>query len=150
MQRILKCLILALMLVILGCATVSLNQNSVVETTLDETQFDCEFPEGRDYECYSDEECNETMRGYGAVMVHRFHMKEKEGWYKDIDVQIVPIHLWIDHESLLLLGRLEGEMHSNGKLFMKLWTETYDLECELLDTGYAESYMGEYDDSKLK
>ncbi len=146
----------------LGCATVSSNQNSVVKTTSDllrdlavvqqgdKTQFDCEFPEGRDYECYNEEECEEYMRGYGAVMLHRFIMKKKRGWYKNVDVQVMPIHLWMDHNSALLLGKIEGEVHPNGKLFMKIWTETYDLECKLLDSGYAEGYAGEKHDSKLE
>ncbi len=145
---------LAFMLVILGCAGTQAiaisDEIRVVEITSDKTQFDCEFPEGRDYECYSEEECEKHMRGYGAVMLHRFIMKKKAGWYKDVDVQVIPIHLWMDHNSALLLGKIEGEVHPNGKLFMKIWTETYDLECELLDSGYAEGYAGEKHDSKLE
>jgi hypothetical protein len=32
------------------------------------TQFNCDIPEGINYECYSDEECSEYFKGYWRLL----------------------------------------------------------------------------------
>jgi hypothetical protein len=99
-------------------------------------------PEGRSYECYSDKECSGYLNGYPKVLLERFSDRDKWGWYPE-SVQTIHYNLWADHKDLLLLGKIEAERQEDGKVYMKVWTEVYDLECNLLNQGYDEGYRKE-------
>lgn len=109
-------------LALLGCATT--------------TQFNCNLPEGKEYTCYTDKECSEYMKGYSSVVTHR--MVDPDGWYPE-KIQVVHINLWVDHKNFQILGKIVAERRE-GKDYIKVWTETYDIECNLLDKGYDEGY----------
>lgn len=121
-KKIKNYLLYLLTVIILGCATVP--------------QFNCNIPEGIEYICYSDSECTEYIKGYSAVLSHRF----KSGWYQKEEVQIIHINLFADHTGVQLLGKIEAEQHEDGRIYVKVWTETYDLECNLLEKSYDEGY----------
>lgn len=128
-MRWLKVLMVSLFL--FGCATLSQPPK---------TQFDCNFPEGREYTCYTDKECSEYFSGYNAVVLNRFD-SQKYGWWKDVDVHVVYINLWADHKDFLFLGRLEAERVTDGRIWMRMWLEVYNLECELLHQSYREDFI---------
>ena len=75
------------------------------------------------------------MGGYSAVVSHRY----KSGWWTD-NIQTVHINLWADHTSIQLLGKIVAEKKEDGRIYVKVWTEAYDLECNLLNKGYDEGY----------
>jgi hypothetical protein len=102
-------------------------------------QFNCEIPEGRSYDCYSDEQCKEFMSGYSCMISHRYEMQDKYGWFPGSHQEIY-VNLWCDHKDMLILGKIETDRKEDGRIYMKMWTEVYDLNCNLLDSGYKEGY----------
>ena len=102
-------------------------------------QFNCEVPDGRSYECYDDKECSAFLDGYPRILIERFKDRDRWGWYPE-EVQTVYYNLWADHKNLQLLGKIEAERKEDGRIYMRVWTEVYDVECNLLDKGYKEGY----------
>ena len=136
--------LLVLTLVACGCAVVlPLRETTAQSPTqvkhVGKGEFDCINPEGRSYDCYTDEECREYWSGYNAVIQHRFDMLKKHGWY-DTPQQIVYINLWADHKELLFLGKIVAQKRMDGRIWMQMWLEVYNLQCELLDKSYKEGY----------
>ena len=103
-------------------------------------QFNCEFPEGKEYICYSDNECSAYMNAYYAAINERFKDRDKWGWWSE-KIQVKYMNLWADHKNLQLLGRIEAERKKGKKIYVKIWTEVYNLECDLLNHGYSEGFM---------
>lgn len=105
----------------------------------DKPQFDFVDPEGREYYCYSDDECMKYMKGYASVLKHRIYMQENHDWYSGVKTHSVPINLWMDYTSSLFLGKLEITKTSKG-LFVEMWSEVYDLNGKLIHTAYKGGY----------
>ncbi len=125
MKKIKTFLLGILLVTVLSCATI---------------QFNCKVPEGIEYTCYSDEECSEYIKGYSSIVTQRFHMQDQHGWYPEEKVQTVYINLWADHLNMQLLGKIEAERREDKRIYVRVWTESYDIECNLLDKGYDEGY----------
>jgi hypothetical protein len=100
------------------------------------TQFNCDIPEGINYECYSDEECSEYFKGYSAIVKDRFQSYPET-------TQTIYINVWADHLQVSLLGKIEATKQPDDRIYQKVWTETYDIECNLLEKGYKEGYRVE-------
>lgn len=126
------------MLVLTGCAS---TQVQVVTTSV-ETEFDCKDPDGREYYCYSNEECLEYMKGYAVILKHRIFMQEKYEWYKGVKTHTTHINLWLDHESWLMLGTLS--ITPEGKeSTVEISTEMYDMDCNLIFKEHKKETSGE-------
>ena len=67
LKKIIVILSLVGMLAGLGCASTQVQGI----TASDKTEFDCKTPDGREYWCYSDEECLNYMKGYAVILKHR-------------------------------------------------------------------------------
>ncbi len=119
--------ILFLILLLLTCMYPPTQQDNL---------FNCEAPEGIEYTCYSDEECTEFFKGYSAIIKHRFHNPK---WYAH-DTQTVHINIFADHLSMYLIGKITAIRLPNKKIHQKVQTETYDLECNLIEEGQLEGY----------
>ncbi len=110
--------------------------SSCIPKPTQQQQFNCENPEGIEYICYSDKECLEYFRGYSAVVEHRFHIPQ---WYPE-KTQTVHINIFVDHLSVYLIGKITATRQSDNRIYQVVQTETYDLECNLLEEGYKEGY----------
>lgn len=128
MKKKIRVFLLVTLMLLLSCAT--------------GTQFSCELPEGKEYSCYSDKEYSAYINGYYSSIAERFKDRDRWGWYPE-KIQVKYINLWVDHKNFTLLGRIEAERKEDGRIYIKVWTEAYDMECKLLDKGYDEGYMDE-------
>ena len=100
----------------------------------------CLLPEGREYVCYSDKECNEYLKGYNAVMTMRYSQPgEFFGLGQGEEHPVVWINLYWDHLNMLMLGKMEAEKR-DGKWYIKQWIAIYDSDCQLLHEDYAEGF----------
>lgn len=100
----------------------------------------CDNPEGYEYICYSDKECTEYFKAYSAVITERYE-GQKYGFYTDTgDYQVVHMNLFLDHKSYSMIGRYECQRQKDGRIFIKVWTITCDLEGNLINEGYKEGY----------
>lgn len=126
--------ILTFLLILASCATIQAQRPSDVVS--------CAEPEGYEYVCRSDSECMDYMKGYGGVVRNRFRAQEHSGWYPDVTVHVVPIHLFVDHRSIYFIGRIEAEK-IDGKIYQKVWMMLCDLEENVLEESYTEGFQGE-------
>jgi hypothetical protein len=108
---------------------------------LDEPISNCKEPLGTEYVCYSEEECNEYFRGYGAVVVERIHMQRYHGWYPDVDTHIVRINVFSEDTGWYWIGKIEARRAGDEKIHMKMWLDTYDMDCNLLHSGFREGQL---------
>ncbi len=115
---------------------VLLLSSCIPKPTQQKQLFDCQQPEGIEYTCYSDEECFEYFKGYSAIVKHRFHIPQ---WYPE-KTQTIHINVFADHLSVYLIGKITATRQSDNRIFQVVQTETYDLECNLLEEGYKEGY----------
>jgi len=126
--------VLAATALLLACASTQVQ----VETVSVKPKIDCNQPLGREYVCYSEEECGKYFRGYGAVAAHRIHMQKYHDWYKGVVVHVIHINVFDDKNSWYWLGRIEAVPYGEDKIYMKMWLDTYDIDCNKLHGGYKE------------
>lgn len=143
-------LFLVLTLVVCGCVMVNSNQPGSALTLSDEPSFDCESPDGMEYVCYSDEECDNYFRGYGAVVVERIYMQRYHGWYPGIDTHVVNINVFSDHNSWTCVGKIEAKPVGENEIYMEMWLNTYDMDCNLLHKGYRAGQLTQKKQPKEK
>ena len=140
---------LVFLLVVCGCVTVN-TPDTLISTN--QTEFNCKEPSGREYVCYSDEECGKYFRGFGAVVVERIHMQRYHGWYPNVKTHIVDINVFQDHTGWYFLGRIEAERAGDEKIQMKMLLNIYDMDCNLLHEGSRQGQLTqkkEYKKEKL-
>ncbi len=143
MQR--KTLILLLMLILTAlyltaCVSTQGLQRTDQITSV-ETEFDCKQPEGREYICYSDEECIEYVKGYVGVLKHRIFMQKKYEWYKGVKTHTTHINLWMDHKNTLMVGIMSLTPVGKEKTF-EISTEMYDMDCNLIHKAHKKETSG--------
>ena len=137
-KNLFAAVVLVLITLLLGCASTQVQ----VVTTSAETEFDCKDPTGREYYCYSDEECIEYVKGYAGVLKHRIFMQKKYEWYKGVKTHTTHINLWMDHKNMLMLGTLSLTPVGKEKTF-EMSTEMYDMDCNLIHKAHKKETSGE-------
>ena len=121
-------------LLLLGCASLP-NLNTRPEA---HNLLSCEHPEGYEYVCYNEAECQNYMEGYWGVVYERFNA-QKNGFFLDQGpVQTVYINLFIDYHSYTMLGRIDAEMNEDRTVHAKLWTMACDMENNIIGEWYDE------------
>ena len=134
--------VLGLALLLSGCAMTVVPVNQDVQTLLDE--LDCNNPQGREYYCYSEEECGQFFAGYGAVVIDRIYHQRYKGWYPNVDIHVVHVNVVAEYDTgWYYIGRIEAKRAGDEKIWMKFILNIYDMDCNLLHSGEREGYLNQ-------
>lgn len=120
-------------LLFIGCST---TQVIPEETGVSDA---CMNPEGYEYICYNDKECNQYVKGYAGILYERL----RSGMYDKEDGKqktTVPINLFYDHLGMSMIGTLSAEIKDKG-VWLVMDAVMYDIECNVLYDAKRESYV---------